>query len=209
MTDDAPHGTPDASDADRLDAILARQDEIEARQDRMEARQDEMEARQDRMEARQDEIEAQVNEIDAQTDALNRARLYVRDRVDDLEDDLDDLTADMAELTLVVEPDEGRTEYDQLTFDQKVGRVRRTLAERAGASNGKAAMNYREVMMLFDGHPSASHCYNLMKRAAVLDGFGYGDARGDGQKRIRLKMDGLNDTALIYHAKNATSDGTA
>lgn len=112
----------------------------------------------------------------------------------------------VAELEELVDPDPGGTEYEQLTKDQKVHRLRKTLAENAATGVG-SAMKYREVMMLFDGHPSAGHCYDLMEAAATLDGFVYDKAgNGKGEKRIKVVLDNVNDETLV-HAVNKAAQG--
>jgi len=55
-------------------------------------------------------------------------------------------------------------------------------------------------MMLFDGHPSPGHCYDLMRAAAVLDGFNY-DENGSGKKRIRCDVEAVKDDRC-FHAAN-------
>lgn len=127
-----------------------------------------------------------------------QSRMYAAllTRVNELEERVD-------ELEQIVEPDPGTTAYEQLTKGQKVHRVRKTLAERADARNGVASMKYREVMMLFDGHPSAGHCYDLMERAGEMDGFVYDAAgNGEGKKRIRVKLDAVNDDGNLHGVNN-------
>ena len=153
-----------------------------------------------------DGLDTRLNDLEARMDALNRSRLHLRDRIEELEAENDQLRDDLATLNTVVDPDPGRTEYDQLARSHKVNRIRTTLAETAARSNGKDAMKYKEVMMLFDGHPSPGHCYDLMERAAHLDGFAYDDGR-DGEKRIRVNLPDVNDETLIHAANKATTLG--
>jgi hypothetical protein len=125
------------------------------------------------------------------------------DRVESLENRV-------AELEELVDPDPGGKEYDQLTKDQKVHRVRTALVEQADDTrNGKAKMNYKEVMWLFDGHPSPGHAYDLMERAGELDGFAYDTAAGEGEKRVRVDIDGVNDDALVHAVNNDTAEAPA
>lgn len=135
-------------------------------------------------------------------EALRRKVNAKAGRVDELEDRV-------AELEELVDPDPGGTAYDQLTKDQKVHRLRKTLAENAATGVGHA-MKYREVMMLFDGHPSAGHCYDLMESAATLDGFVYDKAGGGkGEKRIKVILDDVNDKTLVHAVNNATQGNPA
>lgn len=119
---------------------------------------------------------------------------------------IESLESRVAELEELVDPDPGKTEYDQLTKEQKVFQIRKHLLMLATSTNGVAAMKYKEVIALFDGHPSAGHCYDLMERAGYADGYVYDQAgNGKGQKRIRVKSDAVNDETLI-HAVNKGTD---
>lgn len=137
-------------------------------------------------------------------DALRQKVKNQEERIEDLEDRL----ADMEEL---VDPDPGHTDYAQLTPDQKVHRVRKHLAQEAAKGN-RPTMQYNDVKWLFDGHPSPGHCYDLMERAAEADGYTYdtsGHGNQQGQKRVRVNLDAVNDETLIHAANNATSDTPA
>ena len=111
----------------------------------------------------------------------------------------------VAELEGLVDPDPGSTAYQQLTKAQKVHRVRSALVEEAEKSGGRAALKYDDVKWLFDGHPSAGHCYDLMGRAADMDGFAYDRPNGDGgQKRVRVNLDGVNDLDRFHAVNNGS-----
>lgn len=115
------------------------------------------------------------------------------------------LREEVAELQELVDPDPGATEYQQLTKPQKVSRVRSALVEEAEKRGGRAALHYDDVKWLFDGHPSAGHCYDLMERAAELDGFAYDRPSGDGgQKRVRVNLDGVNDLDRFHAVNNGS-----
>lgn len=131
-------------------------------------------------------------------EALQRKVNTQADRIETLEDRL-------AELEELIDPDPGTTEYDQLTKDQKVFQIRKHLLTMADQTNGRAAMKYKEVMALFNSHPSAGHCYDLMERAGHLDGFEYDKAGGGkGDKRVRVKADAVNDERLIHAVNKGT-----
>lgn len=139
-----------------------------------------------------------TDDRDPLVEALQRKVNTQADRIEDLEDRL-------GKLEELVDPDPGATGYEQLTKDQKVFRVRRHLLERADKTNGRAAMKYKEIMMLFDGHPSPGHCYDLMERAGTIDGFEYDEAGGGkGEKRVRVSADAVNDETLIHAANKGT-----
>lgn len=158
-----------------------------------------------------EDVDSRLNDLESRLNSLNRARSYLLDEVEDLREENEQLRERVTELESIVEPNPGSTEYEQLTRSQKVHRIRRSLVEKASATNGKFALKYDEVQWLFDGHPSPSHCYDLMELAGDLDGFVYDQAgpNGEGQKRIRVKLDSVNDESLIYAAKNAPSSEVA
>jgi len=134
-------------------------------------------------------------------DALRRQLKDRTERIERLEERV-------AELEELVDPDPGSVEYDQLTKDQKVHQIRKTLLEQA--DGGTARMKYKDVMYLFDGHPSPGHCYDLMEQAAKLDGFTYDSAgQGKGEKRIRVKSDAVNDQTLVHAVNKATESNPA
>ncbi|MEZ3163270.1 hypothetical protein ABNG03_00140 [Halorubrum sp. RMP-47] len=113
----------------------------------------------------------------------------------------------VAELEGLVDPDPGATDYQQLTKPQKVSRVRSALVEEAEKRGGRAALQYDDVKWLFDGYPSAGHCYDLMERAADLDGFAYDRPSGDGgQKRVRVNLDGVNDLERFHAVNNGSAE---
>ena len=134
---------------------------------------------------------------------INRSRIdALNDSIDRLERLVDEQAERISELEQLVDPDPASTPYEQLTKDQKVNHIRRHLVEMGEASNGKASMQYREIKALFDGHPSPGHCYDLMRAAAVLDGFEY-DANGSGNKRIRCDVSAVKDERCFHAANKA------
>lgn len=100
-----------------------------------------------------------------------RALAKANDVADDLEA-VDDLTDRVAQLELRLSAlDEDRA-YESLSADEKIGLVREHAFEKAQATTGKAALDYSDIKWeVFDGEPSADHCYTLMERAAAVDGF--------------------------------------
>lgn len=124
----------------------------------------------------------------------------VFEAVDAAAERMNDLSERVAELEQVVDPDPGSQDYQQMTKAQKVHRLRVALLEQA--DDGKIpSMKYKDVLWLFDGHPSAGHCYDLMERAAEADGYYY-DTNEGGEKRVRVKPDGVNDESLVHAVNN-------
>lgn len=143
-----------------------------------------------------DDMEKRVQILEQRLDSMY-------EWVEELERSNSELTRQVDELHELVNPDPGSVEYDQLTKAQKVRRIRETLVDNAG-KRGVSQLKYKEVMMLFDGHPSPGHCYDLMERAAEAEGFAYDKAgQGDGDKRVRVKTDDVNDETLFHAANNA------
>jgi len=153
------------------------------------------------------DLEERLDELEARMDALQRSREALQHDVWELEDENEQLRERVAELEEIVDPDPNSREYEHLTKPQKVHRVRRSLVEKAAQTRGKARMKYDDVQWLFDGQPSPGHAYDLMELAAELDGFAYDQAGGDGQKRIRVNLDAVNDESLIHAANKASTGG--
>ena len=130
----------------------------------------------------------------AQTALQEKSAL--EDHVDDLEDEIERLEYRVAELE-VATPDD-TTEYSELSQDEKIGRVRQELMQRANAApSGKAQIEYKDVMWaVFDGEPSAGHVYNLMQSAGRADGFDYSDP-AEGNKRVTVDVEAVKDEAAF------------
>ena len=96
-----------------------------------------------------------------------------------LEADLDEATAeieqlreDVTSLELRLSEHDDDRDYAELTRDDKVGMVREHAFQKATRGSGVAALDYDDIMWeVFDGEPSADHCYTLMKIAADVRGF--------------------------------------
>ena len=139
------------------------------------------------------------DDLEPLVDALRRQLKDRTRRVEDLE-------KRVAELEELVDPDPGGVAYEQLTSDQKVHRIRVALLEQASAGNAPT-MKYDDVRWLFDGKPSAGHAYDLMERAANADGYVYETGgHGDGQKRIRVEPDAVNDERIVHAVNNGAAE---
>jgi hypothetical protein len=139
------------------------------------------------------------DEVDEEADVFEAVEATAQ-RVDKLSDRV-------AELERVVDPDPGAADYEQLTKPQKVHRIRVALLEQA-ADGKPPSMKYKDVLWLFDGHPSAGHVYDLMERAANADGYYY-DTNANDEKRIRVEPDGVNDESIVHAVNNGVEKTTA
>lgn len=145
-----------------------------------------------------DDTDTRLTVVEQRLDLLN-------DAVEDLERENAELRRQVAALQSEVDPDPGSKEYSDLSRAEKVRQIRERLVDVAGANhNGTAAMKYKDVMWLFDGHPSAGHCYDLMERAGQLDGFDYSAAGGGkGDKRVTVNLDAVKDESLFHGVNKA------
>ena len=146
-----------------------------------------------------DDVDDRLAELEAWQDAAKTQLQHLREENDRLRDRV-------AELEELVDPDPGGTAYEQLTREQKIHRVRVALLEQATAGNAPV-MKYTDVQWLFDGRPSPGHAYDLMELAAEADGYVYETGgHGDGQKRIRVEPEAVNDERVIHAANNGPDD---
>lgn len=92
-------------------------------------------------------------------------------------------------------------DYDSLTKQEKIGMVREHVVQRAREQGGVATVDYDDVIWgPFDGEPSASHCYTLMRKAAEADGFRFEDPE-HANKRLSVNLDETKDLLGFSHAK--------
>lgn len=124
------------------------------------------------------------------------------ERIDALQSENEELRKRVIELESQVDPDPTGKPYDELSRAEKVRKVRETIFKEAESRNtGKAKMDYRDVMMLFDNRPSPGHAYDLMKIAGEEDGFRYDDSDN---KALLVDSDAVKDEAY-FHAANKAS----
>lgn len=131
------------------------------------------------------------------TDPLVEA---LRRKVKGLDERLNELEAENADLRDRVDtlearvPEPSAADYKQLDKHDKATIVRQKLADTAGSTNGKASMQYKDVITVFDGNPSAGHAYDIMDLAGQVDGFEYGRSP-EGEKRLVVDLTDVNDRA--------------
>lgn len=125
-------------------------------------------------------------------------------RVDDLEERVDELENDLTGMALRLSAIDDERPYDALTRDEKVGMVREELFEQAIDGRGRT-MDYSDVRdIVFDGIPSADHCYKLMRLAADAQGFRFQDPE-NGNKRLAVDPDEARRGWAFSSAKKGES----
>lgn len=103
--------------------------------------------------------------------ALGKANGLEAD-LDEATDEIERLREDVTSLELRLSEHDDERDYAELTRDDKVGMVREHAFQKASRGSGLAALDYDDIMWeVFDGEPSADHCYTLMKLAADVRGF--------------------------------------
>lgn len=120
----------------------------------------------------------ETNLIEAANNALENVE-HLDNRVTELE----------ARLEAVEEraPDPAKKSYDAMDKADKATVVRQKLRSTAEATNGKAKMEYQDIIAVFDGHPSAGHAYDIMELAGKEQGYNYGKSP-EGTKRLTFDL---------------------
>jgi len=149
-------------------------------------------------------------EIQYEINRINQNAVTAIKKAEKVEEENERLRERVAELEEVVDPDPA-TEYEKLSKDQKVRRVRKALLRDALNASGVASMTYSEVRAIFDNNVSPGHAYNLMEQAAHMEGFAYDRAgsQNQGQKRVRVESDAVKDEALVQSVNKATQSVSA
>lgn len=109
------------------------------------------------LEKRMDAMTTRLNDYRDRIEALERENDHLKDRIASVESHTD------AELK----------PPDQLTKGERVGLLRKYLFKQARESNGKYAMDYKQVRDHFDGAFSRGTIFNTMHDAADYPGFEY------------------------------------
>lgn len=101
--------------------------------------------------------------------ALSKVNELERE-LETLREEYDETVEEQVALALrLSEHDEDRA-YDDLQRDDRIGIVRQHAYERATGQGGRAALDYKDVKYgAFDGEPSPSYCYDLMRWACGFD----------------------------------------
>lgn len=148
----------------------------------------------------QDDLREYKQYVGQQQARMNR-------RIAILEDENERLTERVAELEAQVDPDPHSKAYDDMSRGERIRKIRETLVEEAQRRHtGKAKMSYKDVLLLFDNHPSDGYAYKLMELAAKEGGFEYTDSNG---KVVRVNTDAVKDESLFHTVNNSTSEEAA
>ena len=143
-----------------------------------------------------DRLNSNINGVISKISELNN-------RVEELEETVDDLQDTVTILENVVDVDLDRKSYEELTREDKAREIQTALIKEAeSSSTGKAAMNFREVRLLFNGRPSTGHCYDLMDLAAQEQGFDYQERDADGNNRIVVDLEDVKESLLVHAVNN-------
>lgn len=161
------------------------------------------------------------DEVDVRPeDALQVAQRALA-KANELDEQYGDTVAELEESVTALElrlseMDDDR-QYDERTLDEKVGMVREHGFEKATQHGGRTQLTYDDVMWeVFDGEPSPSHCYKLIRLAAGLsDGADTGSevpgfrARDPdtGTYHLAVDADRAKDGVAFYSENKAHSEG--
>lgn len=139
--------------------------------------------------------------------------------LDDLRDDHDDVVEDLTALKLrIQELDEDR-DYESLTLDEKIGKVREHAFQKAVDGHGRTTLDYDDVMWeVFNGEPGTKHCYKLMRLAAgdteeeqsdIDDGavgFAHRDP-DDGNQHLAVDADRAKRSVAFFPENKTSGEG--
>lgn len=130
-----------------------------------------------------------------------------------IEDDLAEIEAlrdRVAKLELRLNERDADRAYESLSRAEKVGHVREHAFEKATSHAGKAALDYNAIKWeVFDGEPSADHCYTLMEMAAEIDGFAV-RTPASGNRSLTVDATAAKRGAVFSSAnKDAPTEGAA
>lgn len=161
-----------------------------------------------RMESMRQDMQ-EIQQRAKQADELAKTAL---DLVNKKDDRIDDLEAENEELRTRVEqlesraPDPATKDYSDKTREEKVSEVRVSCCRKAQQNGGGAAIDYNDVMTLFDHHPSAGHTYKLLKLAANLGGFSY-EKRDGANDRLRVDLTAVKDETVLSRVNKDVNGG--
>lgn len=132
----------------------------------------------------------------------------LRNEVSELRSENERLSYRIAELE-AIKPDRS-TPYEELSREDRVGRVREELMMRADASaTGCADLDYKDVMWsVFSGEPSVGYVYELMRHAAKSDGFSV-NTPPTGNKRVTVDLGAVKEVSGLSHVNKDIKEGSS
>jgi len=155
-----------------------------------------------------------LEELEKKTEAMSGGLSYANDQIDILKEENEKLREEneqlrrrIADIEAIIEPNPGSKEYRQMSKDERVLKVRRTLARRAKKNGGKASMDYNDISAVFDEEPSNGYCFKLMKAAKKAQGYEY-EKRTDGNDRVKVELAAVNDERVLHAVNKPTTQTT-
>lgn len=129
-------------------------------------------------------------------------------RADEAEERVGELEARVKRLETAVDANPDGKAYDDMDLDERVGAVQHFTVKRAMQNGGKARIDYKDVLALFQDNCSDGYAFKLMRKAAGVyendsekEGFGFGN-NAEGEYRLSVNVEDVNDEALIHAVKN-------
>jgi len=136
----------------------------------------------------------------------NEQVAHAVNRITEIADKNERLRERVGELEAELNPNPDSKPYKELSRDEKVQKLREYLVSMASSKHSeKFAMEYNDVVTLFEGHPSPGHAYDLMEIAGNADGFEFKEF-DDRTNQLRVNLDGVNDETLFHAANNGVSE---
>ena len=133
------------------------------------------------------------------------------------EDEIEDLSEQLLEVQLRLSEIDDSRSYADYTLDEKIGIVREYAYKKAKTQGGKTKLTYDDIMWgVFDGEPSPSHCYKLLRKAAgitqqescggTVPGFRCRDP-DSGTFHLAVDANRVKEGAAFYSENKAISEG--
>lgn len=139
--------------------------------------------------------------------AIAQRALAKANDIEVLEEEIADLRSQVTSLELRLSEFDDDRDYRDLSRDDKVGLVREHAFEKAVQGAGTVSLDYDDIMWeVFDGEPSADHCYTLMQLAADVRGF---DVRNppSGNRSLTVDAEEAKRGAVFSSANKTVSEG--
>lgn len=124
-------------------------------------------------------------------------------RLDEGEKEREELRDDLTSALLRLSELDDDRDYEALQREDRIGIVREHAFDRATDNGGRAAIDYKDVKYgAFDGEPSPSYCYDLMRWACGHGEDAHRDM-GTGVEGFKLHDPDAGNLQLIVDAERA------